>query len=139
MSLTAELSFVAGQSGTVTHANTWSETVTLDIPSKNAIKPSIMLNEAHVDTPFTATFLAQGRLKYTLNTSESFFASLDGVVDWATRPDPESPAGARGRQGAAVPDARQLCRKGRGLDVRNDRAGVEPARRRLATSRRGAP
>jgi hypothetical protein len=88
VTLSAELTVAAGKTNTVTHANTWSESVTLDIPAKNAIKASIMLNEAHVDTPFTATFLAQGQVKCVLNIpDQQFFATLDGGIDWPTRPD----------------------------------------------------
>jgi len=87
VTLTAELTLTAGQQKTVSSTNSWSESNTFDIPARHAIKASIVLNEAQVSTPFTATVLASGPVSYTLNNGQGFTGSLEGGVNWPTRPD----------------------------------------------------
>jgi hypothetical protein len=88
--LSTELSLGAGEQKTVTTSHTWTESEVFDIPAKQSIKASIVLDEARVNTPFTATVLALGEVVYHLNIPDlmnSFHASLEGGVQWPTRPD----------------------------------------------------
>jgi len=98
VNVSVELSLSSTQESSTTRTNSWTDTETIDIPAREMIRASFVLDQVNVRTPFTATVLARGVVTYHIDQNigvwprgskpgpSTLSADLDKGTDWPTYP-----------------------------------------------------